>query len=446
MSKFFLSAILSMCSLTALGQFGMARKILPPEQVDDKMKEWFTDAKVGVFIHWGIYAVDGTVESWPMQDGVKQAKAYMTQLNRFNPRNYNPEKWAALFKTLGAKYVVMTTKHHDGVALWNTRQARALSIPAHSPYKKDIIAPLFNALRKEGIKCGAYFSNPDWSYPDYPRYTKDSVRYDPARVPDRWARFISFYKGQLQELMKGYKPDLLWFDMPEYNADMMQAAATRKMLLEENPHVVINSRLAEHGDYNNPEQDLFAARPADKYWEFAIPVTEGKWGYRAGMNEASDPGTLITLFARVLAQGGNFLFDVGPDGNGEIIPAQTKCLEEIGGWINKHQEAIYGTKEGIGFEVCGFPTTYSKDSAALFVFVPHGNKVVNLNGVDRNITASIIGSGTLVPAKSGGIPGCYGWFTLNIPDQEEDKYMTVIKLTAPSGKPIKQRMKGGYIE
>jgi alpha-L-fucosidase len=446
MRKFLLSGLLCACYISGFGQFGIAKKILPAELVDDKMSEWFTDAKVGVFIHWGIYAADGTVESWPIHDGVKQAREYMTQMNRFNPRNYHPEAWAALFKKVGAKYVVMTTKHHDGVALWDTKQPKALSTSRHSPYKKDIIASLFGALRKEGIKCGAYFSNPDWSYPDYPNYTKDSLRYDPYKQPARWGKYMTFYKAQLTELMTGYKPDLLWFDMPEYNAEMMQAGAVRKMLLDYNPHLVINSRLADHGDYNNAEQDLFAARPKDKHWEFAIPVTEGKWGYRAGMNEASDPGTLITLFARVIAQGGNFLFDVGPDGNGEIISAQTKCLENIGRWIQQHQEAIYGTREGIGFEVCGFPSTYSKDSSALYVFVPHGNKVVNMNGVDQNLVASVVGSGTVLPAKSGGIPGCYGWFTFQIPDQEENEYMTVLKFTAKSGKPVKQRVKGGYIE
>ena len=432
--------VLTIIHNKTLAQFGIAAEILPPDSVETKMSEWFSDAKIGVFIHWGIYAVDGTVESWPMKDGVKQAESYMSQLSRFNPRKYDPDQWASLFKKIGARYVVMTTKHHDGVALWKSRQPGALSIPTHSPYGKDIIRPLFEALRKNSIKCGAYFSNPDWSYHDYPLYTNDSTR------PARWQKFMTFYKGQLQELMKDYRPYLLWFDMPEYNAATMQAAGVRNMLLTYNPHLVINSRLPEHGEYNNPEQDLFASRPKDRYWEFAIPVSEGKWGYRAGLNETTDAGTLLTLFTRVLSQGGNFLFDIGPDGNGEIIPAQQRCLENVGRWVNKHSEAIYGTKEGIGFDVCGLPSVYSKDSSALYVFVPRGNTVVHLNGIDRNVTATVVGSNKPIASQSGGIPGCYGWFTYRIPDAEQDEYVTVIKFTAQNHKPVKRRVKGGYIE
>lgn len=444
--KVFLSAFFSFFLTPSFAQFGVAKKLVPPDSVEKKMNEWFTDAKIGIFIHWGIYAADGMVPSWPIQDGVSQAKAYMEQAKRFDPKDFDPDKWAGLFEEAGAKYVVITAKHHDGVALWDTRQPHALSIIRNTPYKKDILSLLFAALRRKGIKCGAYFSNPDWNYPDYPRYTKDSLRYDPALQPARWEKFMDYYKAQLTELMTQYKPDLLWFDMPEYNANMMQAAAVRKMLLDDNPHLVINSRLADHGDYNNPEQDLFASRIKDKYWELALPITEGNWGYRAGMNTATDPQTLITLFARVISQGGNFLFDIGPDGNGEIIPAQTQCLKDIGRWVRKHQEAIYGTREGIGFEVCGFPTTYSKDSTSLYVFVPHGDRIVNINGININVDASLVGSGTTLKAKSGGIPGCYGWFTYEIPANEEDEYMTVIKLHSRSGKHISPRTKGGYIE
>jgi alpha-L-fucosidase len=446
MMKYFFLVIFSFFIGPAYGQFGIVNKLVPPDRIADKMDEWFTGAKIGVFIHWGIYATDGTVESWPMQEGVEQAKAYMAQAKRFDPKHYDPEAWADLFKAFGAKYVVITAKHHDGVALWDTHLPHGLSVVKNTPYKKDILGPLFKALKERGIKCGAYFSNPDWNYPDYPRFTGDSMRYDPEKDTARWNKFMDFYKSQLKELMTKYKPDLLWFDMPEYNAHMMQASAVRKMLLQYNPHLIINSRLKDHGDYNNAEQDLFASRPESRYWELALPVTPGFWGYRAGMHSASDPQTLITLFARVISQGGNMLFDIGPDGNGEIIPAQMQCLKNIGRWVHRHQEAIYGTREGIGFNVCGFPTTYSKDSSILYVFVPHGDRVITIQGINTYVHASIVGSGTALKPESAGIPECYGWFAYKIPVNEEDEYMTVIKLQSKSGQPIRERIHGGYIK
>src|SRR5690242_15349091 len=151
-----------------------------PDSIRKKM-QWFADAKLGIFIHWGIYAVNGIDESWSFHNKKISHQDYRKQLNGFTAKNYNPELWAELIKTSGAQYAVVTTKHHDGVALW---KSGPLNVVNNTPAKRDLLTPLYAALRNRNIKCGAYFSLIDWSYKDYPGFLKDSSRYDVAEQPE----------------------------------------------------------------------------------------------------------------------------------------------------------------------------------------------------------------------------------------------------------------------
>ncbi|HRZ42951.1 MAG TPA: alpha-L-fucosidase, partial [Bacteroidales bacterium] len=146
-------------------------------QTDSLAKlDWFSNARLGIFIHWGIYAVDGVGESWSFHNKHIPHDVYMQQIERFNAENYKPEEWVRVIKSSGARYAVITSKHHDGVALWNTK-ANALSIPAASPAKRDVLTPFVTELRKAGLKTGLYFSLIDWTHPDYPGFLRDSSRY-----------------------------------------------------------------------------------------------------------------------------------------------------------------------------------------------------------------------------------------------------------------------------
>ncbi len=175
-------------------------------QESDKVKaermQWFKDAKLGIFIHWGIYAVNGIDESWSFYNGYISHADYMKQLKGFNASKYDPEAWASLIKESGAKYAVLTSKHHDGVALWNTK-AGDLNVVRKTPASRDLVAPFCEALRKQGLKAGIYYSLLDWSHPDYPNFTKNEKRYtdDPAR----WGKFTVFNHAQITELSADFQ-------------------------------------------------------------------------------------------------------------------------------------------------------------------------------------------------------------------------------------------------
>ncbi|HOI49166.1 MAG TPA: alpha-L-fucosidase, partial [Prolixibacteraceae bacterium] len=226
----------------------------------EKRMQWFEDARLGIFIHWGIYAVDGIDESWSFFNQYISYADYMKQLEGFTASRYNPQQWAELIRESGARYAVLTSKHHDGVALWNTR-CNSLNVVEKTPAGRDLVDPLVKALRKNGIKAGLYFSLLDWSHPDYPNMTRSEKRYENDSV--RWQRFVDFNFCQLEELSARFKPDLFWFDGDwEQSAEAWRARELNQMLRSRNPGVILNSRIAGYGDYSTPEQGLPVTRPA----------------------------------------------------------------------------------------------------------------------------------------------------------------------------------------
>jgi alpha-L-fucosidase len=231
-----------------------AQSKVQPDSIRNKM-QWWADAKLGIFIHYGIYAVNGIDESWSFHNRKISHADYMNQMKGFTASKYNPEAWAALIKESGARYAVITTKHHDGVALWPTKQNH-YSVAKNTPAKRDLLAPFYAALEKQGIKKGAYYSLIDWSYPDYPGFLKDSSRYKISGSDDpRWKRFQQFNQAQLGEIIDAYHPDLWWFDGDwEHSAEEWQAEAIRRKLLTANPNAIINGRLQGYGDYETPNR------------------------------------------------------------------------------------------------------------------------------------------------------------------------------------------------
>lgn len=173
--------------------------------------EWFGKAKLGIFIHWGVYSSGKTSESWAFHNRHISHEDYMKQINEFTAEKYDPQQWAALIKKSGARYAVITAKHHDGVSLYNTK-FNDLSIPKQSPAGKDVLTPLVNELRKNDIKVGMYYSLIDWTDKNYPGFLRDSVKYTIKDEPLRWEEFLAFCHGQIDEIMKLFNPDLVWFD------------------------------------------------------------------------------------------------------------------------------------------------------------------------------------------------------------------------------------------
>src|SRR5271170_5138853 len=251
--------------------------------------DWFLDAKLGIFIHWGIYSVGDTSESWAFFNGEISHEDYMAQARTFTASHYDPDAWAELFAATGAKYAVLTTKHHDGFALWDTKASK-INAKDGSPAGRDLIGPYCEALRKHGLKVGLYYSHLDWSHPDYatirPTIPQEGQNYknsfaypQETEDPAAWERFLKFHRAQLKELCTRYSPDLLWFDGDwERDPDQWRFKELAEQLRAWSPGVILNSRMGGYGDYATPEQAMPISKPQSA-WEFCVTINDS-WGYQ----------------------------------------------------------------------------------------------------------------------------------------------------------------------
>ena len=409
------------------------------------MQEWFKDAKLGIFIHWVIYAVNGITESWSFYSGGISYEDYMKQSEGFTAKNYDPKDWARLFKKVGARYSVLTTKHHDGVALWDTKM-NDWSVVKKTPAGRDLVKPWVDAIREEGLKVGLYYSHLDWSHPDYATIYREDERENLANLKrnrfchpqgeedfEAWARFLKFHRGQLRELMENFAPvDLLWFDGDwEKSAEQWKMKELREYLHKFNPNVVLNSRIWGYGDYKTPEQGIPVLRPEGP-WEFCVTINDS-WGYQHRDKNYKSVRQIIRMFAECIGMGGNMLLDIGPKEDGTIDPEQEKRLLGLGEWINRHEEAIFSTNAGLPTGHYHGPSTVSKDNSVLYLFCfdrPYEDIMVKgIRNKIRKITA--VGSGIeLKYKKIGGAPWVKipGILWIDVPEEVIDQDCTVIKV------------------
>ncbi|HEU4858082.1 MAG TPA: alpha-L-fucosidase [Rhodanobacteraceae bacterium] len=368
--------------------------------------QWFADAKFGIFIHWGIYAVDGITESWSFFDGDIPYADYMQQLHGFTASRYDPRAWADLIKASGARYAVLTAKHHDGVALWPTRTG--LNVAKDAPAHRDLVGPFVKALRKHDLKVGLYYSLIDWSYKDYPAHTKTDTRYRIEDDPARWNRFVTYYQDQVHDLTRRYHPDLYWFDGDwEHTPAQWHTKQLREWILAHNPGAIMNARLAGYGDYGTPEQGVPIARPPYTYWELCLTMNNS-WGWQPHDHHFKSIDQLIRILADTAGMGGNLLLDIGPRADGTIPAIEADTLKQVGQWLGKNGEAIYGTVAGIPRDYYAGSSTLSKDRKTLYLFIdgnPEGPVLVKglVNRVGR---AWVVGNGTILsPERVGATLG-----------------------------------------
>ena len=423
------------CSITILSLAMLFMAAAPARtqelQADQKEKmHWFSDARLGIFIHWGIYAVDGISESWSFFNGYVSHEDYMDQLDGFTAKNYDPDLWADLIRESGARYAVLTSKHHDGVALWDSRYGD-LNVVDRTPAGRDLISPFVDALRQRELKVGLYYSL-HWSHPDYPNFTKDQKRY--TDDPGRQAAFTRFNHGQIAELGELFNPDLYWFDGDwEQSAEWWEAPQIRNMILERNPEAIINSRLQGYGDYATPEQGVPLVPPKDPYWELCMTMNDS-WGYQHNDRNYKSPNQVIRIFAECLSMGGNLLLDMGPRADGSIPEEQVRILQELGRWNAKHAEAIFSTTAGLPAGYFHGPSTLSADSTRLYLFVngnpPDGQLM--LEGVKNRIHCIfVLGNGTMLEHKEFLKPywsNHSGVVFIDLPEETLDEQMTVVCL------------------
>lgn len=405
-------------------------------QKDERM-EWFAHAKLGVFIHWGIYAVDGVSESWSFYNNYLPYEQYMKQAERFTASNYNPKEWVSLIEESGAKYTVITTKHHDGVALWDTK-TDAISTVRNTAAKRDVLTPFVKEVKKSKLHLGLYFSLPDWSHPNYPNKTRTETRYQ--NDPARWQKFVNYNFDLLKELSSQYKPDLYWFDGDwEQTAEAWNSKGIIDLLRSYNKNVIVNSRIQGYGDYATPEQGVPVVRPDSKYWELCMTMNDS-WGYQSTDTNYKTPYMLLRTFVDCLSNGGNMLLDIGPREDGTIPEEQVAILKEFGRWTKKHKEAIYDTRAGIPAEHFQGYTSLNKAGDILYLYLPYRpNGVIEVKGLMNKVNRVwVVGNGQMLNYKEynknywSEVPGN---LYITVPDSVLDEQITVIAVLLDS--PIK---------
>ncbi len=409
------------------------------------MQDWFLEAKLGIFVHWGIYAVRGVGESWSFYHDSISYEDYMAQCEGFTAANYDPKAWAELFKEAGAKYAVLTTKHHDGVALWDTK-ANDLSVIHRTPAGRDLITPYVEALRDQDLRVGLYYSHLDWSHPDYAtiwrtdeREKQDQIQKNRfthpagAEDPAAWERFLQFHRAQMEELITEFGSiDLLWFDGDwERDVEQWKFREFRSWLDQESPQTVLNSRMWGLGDYATPEQGIPVVPPQGP-WEFCVTMNRS-WGYQPQDTEYKSVEQLIWMFAETIGLGGNMLLDIGPKEDGTIPEEEVERLKGLGAWIKGNEEAIYPTIGGLSRGHFYGPSTLSKDRETIYLFQFGQSKApIPVKGIRNKIkNISVLKTGqNLTHQKIGGAP----WFNIpgllwiDLPQEYCDPVATVVKI------------------
>lgn len=388
--------------------------------VIEKLDQW-QDIKFGLLMHWGTYSQWGIVESWSIcpeeyewcnrtkgsspGNYFAYKKEYEELQRTFNPVKFNPDKWARAAKEAGMKYVVFTTKHHDGFSMFDSKHTDYKVTHPDTPFsgnpKANITKEVFDAFRKEGLWAGAYFSKPDWNNPNYwdPYYPpKDrNVNYEPEAHPEKWNKFVDFTHNQILELLTDYgKVDILWLDggwvtkTPKstitswYDAQLKdnengylkhriinQDIRMDELVVkarEKQPGLIVVDR-AVHGknqNYLTPENRV-PEKPLPYPWESCI-IAGGGWSYSFDAEYMTGREAVHTL-VDIVAKGGNLLLNIAPSPEGEWDEGAYKLLDEIGTWMKVNDEAIYGTQAMAPYKFNNICVTSKKDGSVYLIYL-----------------------------------------------------------------------------
>lgn len=404
------------------------------QAVYEKRMEWYKDARFGMFIHWGLYAIPArgewvrSVEEIPKED-------YMPYFYEFDPTDYNPTVWAKAAKDAGMKYVVLTAKHHDGFCLFDSKYTEFKS--TNTKCGQDLVAEFVEAVRAEGLKVGLYFSLLDWYHPDYPHY-QDKIhpmRNNPAYGNEsrNFDNYLEFMHNQVREICTNYgKLDVLWFDFSydDMRGERWHAAELIDMVRSLQPDVVIDNRLevsgegygslAEgnpkpyHGDFVSPEQmippdGIQDVNGNDLIWEVCVTMNNN-WGYCVNDHYFKPAGMLIKKLVECVSKGGNLLLNVGPDARGNIPKESMEILETMGSWMKKNGESIWGCGKA-GIEKPDYGRITRKGNKLYYHLFENTIGPVPLTGIQKKEVAKIRYLGT-----KAEIPISISWVHSDYPE------------------------------
>ncbi|WP_163840175.1 alpha-L-fucosidase [Pseudoxanthomonas sacheonensis] len=359
-----LAVVIPTAALTSSAVFAQAAQaqVETAEQKAERL-QWWTDARFGMFVHWGLYAVPGgewkegkNYGEWIMDEARIPRAEYERLAEHFVPVKYDADEWVRIAKNAGMKYIVITSKHHEGFAMWDTK-ATDYNIAERTPYGKGVLKELADAARRQGLHFGTYYSIMDWHHPS--QSGEIPGRYNPTRIdPQRKREYIDEMKAELKELVTGTGTEILWFDGEWLNwwtnEDGRELYAYLHSL---NPDLIINNRIGKGrdgmqgmdkgegvGDFGTPEQEIppLGYGPG-VYWESCMTLND-HWGFNKNDHHWKSPETIVRNLIDIASKGGNYLLNVGPTAEGLIPQPSVERLSEVGKWMKANGESIYGTQ------------------------------------------------------------------------------------------------------